>query len=412
MALRAQGGAWLRVAAAVAVLPWLPAARAQALLHQAGPGAVRVLPTDMAVLEIQEPRKDLACTVDPIKPTLGFDLRFHSGYNITIPLKELAGAENLLTMVFRVTPEGEKAKAAYFVQTIKVPHISEDATGDAYLEGYFDVGEGKYHVDWLMRDRTDRLCSSYWDTEARLSDRDKTLPLRIAAGAIQEAEQETFRPEPPVQRARSEGLLKVKILINFAPQKENAAAFSDEDTSALVAILRTIAREPRFGTFSVIAFNLRERRVFYRQDDASQIDFPALGEAIHTLNLGTIDLKLLAQKNGETEFLANLIQREAGGKDQPDALIFAGPKTLLDDSVPADSLREVGDVAYPVFYMNCNLEPQNTPWRDAIGRAVRFFKGSEYTISRPRDLWTAITEIVSKTVTFKREKQAAVPASR
>jgi hypothetical protein len=388
------------------------AAAAQVLMHDTGPGAVRVLPSDMAVLELQEPRKDLACTVDPIKPKLGFDLRFHSGYNITIALKELAGAENQLTMVFRVTPERAKTHPSYFVQTIKVPRISEDATGDAYLEGYFDLGEGKYHVDWLMRDRADRLCSSYWDTEAELSPRDKPLPMMLRAGAVAETEQDPFRQEPPVKRAHGESLLNVKVLINFAPQNENAAAFSDEDTAALVAILRTIAREPRFGTFSVVAFNLREQRIFYRQDGASQIDFPALGEAIRTLHPGTINLKLLANKNSETEFLANLIQKEAGGNDHPDALIFAGPKTLVDDSVPADSLKEVGDVAYPVFYMNCNLDPQNAPWRDAIGRAVRFFKGSEYTISRPRDLWTAITEIVSKTVTFKDGKQASGAASR
>src|SRR5580704_9150929 len=62
-----------------------------------GPGPVRMVNADMAILETQDVRKDLACTVTPGKATLGFDLRFHSGYEVTVPLKDLAGNENQLT---------------------------------------------------------------------------------------------------------------------------------------------------------------------------------------------------------------------------------------------------------------------------------------------------------------------------
>ena len=64
-----------------------------------------------------------------------------------------------------------------------------------------------------------------------------------------------------------------------------------------------IAREPRIHKFSIVAFNMQEQRVIYRQEAASQIDFPALGKALRSLNLGTVDLKRLTQKHGDTEFL-------------------------------------------------------------------------------------------------------------
>ena len=67
-------------------------------------GHVNIFNTDLAVFEAGEIRKDLACTVTPSKPVLGFDLRFHSGYDVTVPLKELAGSENSLNILFRVTP--------------------------------------------------------------------------------------------------------------------------------------------------------------------------------------------------------------------------------------------------------------------------------------------------------------------
>ena len=55
---------------------------------------------------------------------------------------------------------------SYFSQHVNVPAIEENAGGPAYLNGTFDVGEGKYHVDWLMRDRAERICSSNWEIEA------------------------------------------------------------------------------------------------------------------------------------------------------------------------------------------------------------------------------------------------------
>ena len=60
------------------------------------------------------------------------------------------------------------------------------------------------------------------------------------------------------------------------------------DTGALVSILRSIFREPRIGKFSIVAFNMQEQKVVYRQEDADRIDFPALGQALTSLNLGTI----------------------------------------------------------------------------------------------------------------------------
>ena len=84
---------------------------------------------------------------------------------------------------------------------------------------------------------------------------------------------------------------------------------------------------------------LQEQRILYRQENSDRIDFPALGDALRSLNLGTVDLKRLSNRNGETDFLTDLIQKEIRGEDHPDALIFAGPKALLDDNVSRESPR-------------------------------------------------------------------------
>ena len=375
----------------------------QTVIQGSGPGGmVRIFNTDGAVLEAQDVRKDLPCIVTPIKPALGFDLRFHAGYEVSIPLKDLSGSEDQLTMLFRVTPDGHKDDPVYFSQRLSVPAIEEDAKGNAYLQGAFDLGEGSYHVDFLMRDRSERVCSFYWDAEAELPAKDKQLVLMAAPGTVEAAEREPFKDEPPVEREQTTGPLNVKVIINFAPQNSHSATLQPLDTNALLSILRSIAREPRIRKFSIVAFNMQEQRVVYRQENTDQINFPALGDALSSLNLGTVDLKRLSQKHGETEFLTNLLNQEMShSKDHPDAVIFAGPKVMLDDSVPQESLTQLADVDYPVFYMNFNLNPQANPWRDAIGNAVKHLKGYEYTISRPRDVWYAWTEIMTRIVNFR-----------
>jgi len=386
---------------------------AQVALTGGGPnGAVRIFYTDQAVLEAGETRKDLPCTVNPSKPVLGFDLHYHSGYEVSIPLKDLAGSDNLLTILFRVTDPARKDDPLYFTQKVRVPAIEEDAKGDAYLQGSFDVGEGSYHVDWLMRDRSERVCSSNWDFDAALPVKDKQIALALSPGTVRQADPEQFKEEPPVVRAQNEPPLNVKVMINFAPQNSQSATLQPLDTSALVSILRTIARDPHIGKFTIVAFNLQEQKVVYRAENAERIDFPALGEALNSLNLGTIDLHRLSQKHGDTDFLASLIRKEVSTTNAPpDALVFAGPKALLDENVPQDALREIGNVNYPIFYMNYNLYPQQIPWNDAIGKAVKFFKGYEYTISKPRDLWFAVSEMVSRITKSKAGRRAGALSS-
>jgi len=372
-------------------------------------GNVHIFNTDLAVLESGETRKDIPCTVTPEKPVVGFDLRFHAGYQVTIPLKELSGTENLLNILFRVEAKDRQDQPIYFSQHIRVPAIEDDAKGDAYLQGTFDLGEGNYHIDWLMRDRGERVCSFSWDSEAILTAKDKPMSLAIAPESIQRTDPEQFKDEPPVARASDQPPLNVKMLVNFAPQNSLSSTLQPVDTSALVSILRSIVRDPRIGKFSIVAFNMQEQKVVYRQEDADRLDFPALGQALTSLNLGTVDLKRLGDKHGDTEFLANLVKKEVvpSGQDHPDAVIFAGPKVLLDSNVPDDALKESGSIDFPVFYMNYNLAPQQVPWKDAISHTVHFFRGTEYTISKPRDLWVAVSEMVSRIAKSRNGKQAA-----
>ena len=378
-----------------------PSACAQNLMHAVSPrGSVQLLSSDAAVLDVEDVKKDLPCTATQIKPVLGFDLRFHTGYDIVLPLKEVAGSGDVLTILIKVTPDEAKDSPVYFSQHYNVPEIEEDAKGDAYLQGGFDIGEGSYHLSFMMRDRLERVCSQNWDITATLPPKDQSIRTAIAPKTIEASEREFFRDEPPVTRIAMDDSLKVKILLNFSPQRSSAAAMQPVDTSALVSILRNISREPRINRFSLVAFNMNDQKVVYRQDDGDKIDFPGLGKALATLKLGMVDYKKLADKHSETDFLSKLIQDELGQRNA-DAVIFAGPKVMLDEPLPTDSFKEIAAAPFPVFYMNYILTPNQTPWRDSIGTVVKRMRGVEYTISRPRDLWNAWSDIMGKLAKMK-----------
>lgn len=396
-----------------ALLLSLPAALGaqQVIAPEHAGGVVHLFPSDLAVLEAGQPRDDLPCHVTEAKPTLGFDLRFHVGYRATVSFAALAGNGGELTVLFRVYPEGEKQRAKYFVQHFHVPPIQNDAKGDASLDGGVDVGEGSYHVDWLMRDRAEEVCSSSWETEAKLDD-NESMPLFLARNEIRESLPGPFASEAPHDRRNKNGPLHLKLLVNFAPQIENAATLQQSDTSALVSILREIEDDPRVGRVSLVAFDLPQSRVVYRQHSATHIDFPALGQALQTVKLGTVSVTDLAQKHSETDFLENLIERQVAGPNPPDAIVFAGPKAMLQANVPKDALRRIGTIRCPVFYMNYNLYPRAIPWKDAISHAISVFKGTEYTISTPRQLWSATSDMLNRVMRLKRERAGAQTMSR
>jgi len=373
----------------------------QALLPELSPGSsMRLLPSDSVVLDLGEPRSDLPCAVRPDKPELGFDFRFLSRYRVTIAMNDLADAGDHLTILFRVVSEDRPDAPVYFVQRIHVPVLEDDNKGRAELMGAFLLGEGKYHIDWLMRDIKERVCASSWNVETRVGTKDAQMSQDVVRGLIQPVEAPFLADESGAGRDRRDTLLNVMIIVNFAPQDLQSATMSDTDIEGLAAILRKIARDRRIGSYSVVACSIKAQQVIYRQGDAASIDLQALGEALKSLNLARVDVKQLSVKNGEGEFLAD-VSVDAFNNRQVDGVIFVSPTYPLDVDLSRETIGDLRRLDRPVFYLNYNLEPALFAWRDAIGRLVKRLGGYEYTISRPRDLSTAWSEIVARMLTSR-----------
>jgi len=378
---------------------------AQTVLSASGPGGVvQLIHTDRAVLETQEPRNDLPCTVTGLKPMLGFDFRFHSGYEASIPLVELGGPGNRLVVLFRITAEG--GQPVYFTQRIAVPQIDEAARGDAHFRGMFDLGEGSYHVDWLMRDHSERVCASFWDVTASLPSRDRPLVLTLPVGAVAASENDSFHIDPPIQRAATCAGLHLKILVNWGPVYSRSFAMQEADSEALLSAVRAVTRQAAVVSVSLTLFSVQEMRVVYRQPKTSQLDFPAIGAAIRSFNPGTVQVSAMANKHPEMVFLTDLILEELRGDDDPDAIVLVSSRLRRDESIDEAPLKQAGAPRFPIFYLGYSLYQETNFWNDVIGHAVRLFRGREYGVGQPRDLGTAVADIISRALDAKKIRAA------
>jgi hypothetical protein len=375
----------------------------QTLIPELGPGGrMQLKQVDLAVFEVRESRYDLPCTVSPIKPKLEWDFTFHTGFQVVLPLADLVGGGNVLTVLFRVFPQDRPHDPAYMVQRMRVSAVEQGSKGEIWLQGMFKLGEGKYHVDWLIRDRQERVCATSWDLEAKLNSKDSHLKQWIPRALVQPLES-LFAEEPPVIRAPESGLPHVSIIVNFDPPDPSAATLGNRDLEGLVGILRRIGRDPRIGTYSIIACSFETKQVVFQQENASSIDLKALGEALASLKLGIVDAKRLASPKGPAQFATDLI-RERLRKEEADALVVLGHKLGWETGVSRDVLESLEEPRMQTFYLSYRTEQPSSLWRDPVSTIVKRLRGTEYGINRPKDLFNAWSDMVSR---IARTKQAA-----
>src|SRR5260370_18427384 len=188
------------------------------------------------------------------------------------------------------------------------------------------------------------------------------------------------------------------MLLNLPPAKPQESVWKPEDATVLLSILSGITHEPGVSNIPLVAFNLREQKIIYRQDETNKIDFAALGKAVQAPTAGTIEYRLLRDKQSETHFVTKLLTDQLGAQTaSPDAIIIVGPKVTLEKKVPIEPLKEGGTAPCPIFYLNYNPNPFDDPWRDTIASPLKAYKGAfAYNIVLPRDLGAAIRDMLSR----------------
>jgi hypothetical protein len=350
-----------------------------------------ILPTDAAALSNPNPPQTLDCKADIVKPSMGLDLRFRTGFSVAIPMKKLAGDPGTIRILAKVTPAEQPARAIMFAMDMPTPRIDSEG-GDVGLAGHYAVGPGRYTVDLLVGYGAP-VCVDHFKIEAKLDRAFASIPLPIAPSTAEE-----LPPDPFLDRQRttgSSGSMSLKVLVNFTPARLDESLLSDEDLRNITAILHAVAREPRYNRFSVVAFSSDQGRVLLRQPEASHIDFDRLGRAVREMRSGTVSFDQLVDPKSRPRFLQDLLTKElAEGPGATDAVVIISPKVSMDAQISERDLAQSGPRTRPLFLLVYNPQPLVNPWDGVLAKAIRkVYHGIECTVTGPADLSKALMRL-------------------
>jgi hypothetical protein len=250
---------------------------------------------ELAVLKSHKPRAELVCQVTSDRPILGFDLRYHSDYHAAVPVSVVADAGGWFQVAMRVVPTPETEHSTYAAHRFATPVVPLGSKGEVLVSGGFELGPGRYRVDWIMRDARERVCSSHWDLDARPGGGKQDLPLTLGPNQIFDLERHVSADDRLIKREVTQPL-QVKILLNLSPAKPEESIVRPDDAAVLFSILRSITGQPRIVLSTVVAFNLRAQKIVYRQEHADQIDFAALERPHNRVHRGQSTLVICATR--------------------------------------------------------------------------------------------------------------------
>ena len=331
----------------------------------------------------------IRCRARAFRPFLGFQFSFLSGYFIEVPVRDLVGPPNELLVTVTVRPISVEGREAVSFDREFQTRAIPPQRGSVELSGSLALGEGKYDIQWQLRDRFGRFCSASWTVEAKLSKKDRGMPMALGPGEVAPSVVFLFRDEMSVRGGLADKKLRIKLLVSMDVRRRRQVTIRLWQYSRLIAILRSLSRNPSLVEFSVIAFSLEDQQILYQQDYAHSINFPALGEGLGGLTPATVNFDELG-KTKEQEFLASLLAEQLGDDREADAYVFVGSDMRVGKKIPRETLAPLTQPGAPVFYLNSTRHP----WRGMLGNAVKTLNGTEYKIRLPREVADAVTKMV------------------
>jgi hypothetical protein len=350
-----------------------------------------------------DPRPDerpLRCEVHPVKPFLGFTLRFQSGYEVRVPLSQYVGEGHRWTIAARVTPEG--GQPTYFLQRFRLGKIPVTKV-EAEVGGAWMLGEGGYSVAWVMIDDAGRVSRANWRISARLRRRERGIKLAIAPGTAKAFSLEVQPiPADPVATP-----LRLTILLHAASTSPGRTRLRTSDLFLLFTGLTSLMERLPVRSVKLVIFNLDQQRELFRRESLTSADLePALG-SMTDLQLGVVDYSVLKNRGGGIDLLAGLVEEELRAAAPSDAVILLGPAGRFGDTVPRPALDT--HMAGPRFYYFQYSLPAfdwSRPFAgmrqmsmlplDSISRMVARLQGKTIPIRTPDEFAKAVEQVARR----------------
>jgi hypothetical protein len=374
----------------------------------------------------------LRCETTPVAPTLGFGLRFQTGYEVRVPLSQFHGPGHRISVLLRVNPEAKEGQPAYLLRSFDLPDVP-DTEFVAEVAGSFLVGQGSYRSRAIVLDDVNRVCRSDWRLEVKpgRSERNRLLmppntvaPLSTSSGGTAPATDGTLN--------------RMTIFLHAAPLIPGTSKLLPSDVLTVTGSLAALLEQLPARSVRLVVFNLEQQKELYRTGGFTIRDLEQVTRVLDGLQLAMVDYHVLQHPQGQAEMLRALMHREVNEASRSDAVIFLGPDGSSSGSdVPGEadaialgqrivylqyessepwfkvsrvtsSLGLTADPRpkYPCQSWPCSIIPaqrtassqaevstRTASERGAIGVAIRRLKGRILVVRTPADFAKAVNQI-------------------
>jgi len=339
----------------------------------------------------------LHCSIQPRKPMLDFAFRFDVGYIVGCPLSAFGGRASRIFVFARVTPEGGKPltlREAFRLPEATVATKSSNLKQDVQMSGGFAVGEGQYQVEVLVVDQeTGRTMRKRWRAQVARSGRQGAAQVAVPPSTVIPL---GVRPWPIKIDTSGKGL-RLTVLLDAAPLNPRTPALRAWDRAFLLGSLSSLLKQIPCASVRMRAFNLEQQRELFRQDQFDDAGFMELAEALRTLELGTVSYRVLQQRQGGLNLLADYANSELRAADPADAIIILGPATryFAKVSFTKSKRRESPNPHFYYFEYFPGHWP-GSPQPDALASLTTRLEGTVCPIFSPDDLARCVQKVLTR----------------
>ncbi len=356
-------------------------------------------PHDVDVAERLMAREDgggkLNCRVQTYKPFLDFAFRFEAGYVVRCSLAQFQGKEAVIEAYTRVRPVN--GTPVMLGDRFHIPAMPQERRPDfnwgrfhdeAEFSGVFAVGEGEYQVSIAVGDNQQRAFQKNWTIKVVPHGKESKTPLTMKPDTVASTAVPPWHGHPE----NTESGPHITVLLDAAPVFPFALKLRAWDRAFLLTSLASLLRQVNASSTRVLAFNLDQQRVIFRDEDFRRGSFRKLVESLQTLELGTVSYKTLQRQVGWLEVLTRLMNEEERISHSSDAVIFLGPTNRIMEKIPREYLESCQSFGSRIFYFEY-FPYVGAEFPDAIHQLTNACHGNVYKIHTAAEFAEAIEKV-------------------
>ena len=278
----------------------------------------------------------LRCEVSAVHPTLNYGFRYQAGYRASASMSLYRGTGHVWSMLTRITPREGERRPVFLLSNIALPEIPETKM-DLQVGGAYLLGEGSYDVAFLLVDDADRVCRKQWRVDVHPNRNERAVKVAMPPATVWDLSLRGARRRAP--DPDDVAPLRLTILLNAAPMSLRRTRLRPPDVGTLVSSVSSLLERVPTRGVRLVAFNLEQQKELYRKDDFHLENLSEVSQAMNGIELQLVDYKVLQNRRGHVDLLADLVNQEIAADPPSDVVLFMGPTSHYADRMPAASLE-------------------------------------------------------------------------